>query len=86
MATRVAIAGGTAWIGLTDAFTEGAWVWRSGTGLLTAATHFVWSDLAPSLDVGNTEDCVALDPTDAGSWDDLECGESHGFLCEYSWP
>ncbi len=67
---------GEAWIGLSDATTEGTWTWVSGgSGGFTA-----WSEGEPN-DAGDGEDCGVTGGE--GTWNDLPCESARAFLCEH---
>ncbi|KAH3821446.1 hypothetical protein DPMN_123210 [Dreissena polymorpha] len=61
------------WIGLNDRKNEGQFVWTDGQ----AVNYANW--LPGHVTHGSDEDCVALLPSNNGSWDDFSCGTS-GFL------
>jgi len=64
------------WIGLSDAATEGEYVWVDGT----VATYFHWASGEPD----GVDDCVRqMAPLSlARAWADIACGQRAGFVCE----
>lgn len=67
-----------AWIGYTDAQTEGTFVWSNGA----PAGYTKWASGAPSQGAGGDgEDCVVLDHP-GGSWNDTECTGMKAYACE----
>jgi prepilin-type N-terminal cleavage/methylation domain-containing protein len=87
-----------AWIGATDAATEGVWMWgdgpEAGTTFLVGAglsatptpgQFNAFRSIQPN-DTGGNEDCAIIDrwSTPLGQWNDLSCLFIRGFLIEYS--
>ncbi|XP_028970061.2 CD209 antigen-like protein B [Esox lucius] len=69
------------WIGLTDKYQEGKWMWVDGTELTTG----FWESGQPNSDGGIEEDCVAkwLKPSSQKkSWHDVSCNELLFWMCE----
>ena len=58
----------SSWMGLTDADSEGRYIW-SGSGSET--TYFDWATSEPT---GSDEDCVYFDGQSANRWADAPCG------------
>ncbi|KAI8507657.1 C-type lectin domain 17 member A [Branchiostoma belcheri] len=71
------IAGGR-WIGVTDAFVEGEWVFQDGRTLASAG-YTNWKDGEPN-DSSGGEDCVQM--LDNSEWNDLGCGDDMRFVCQ----
>ena len=77
---------GSVWLGGSDAASEGRWVWSDGARFWTGAAggsavggaYARWSADEPNDDGG--EDC--LEQGADRSWNDDECEETHGFVCE----
>ncbi len=69
------------WIGGTDADVEGTFQWSNGEAWEFAR----WKEGSPD-DQGGKRDCVMLSVTlgSLPSFDDRQCGEKRGFLCEKS--
>ncbi|XP_038064830.1 C-type lectin domain family 17, member A-like [Patiria miniata] len=63
-----------AWIGLTDAASEGYWAWLDGS----TSPFSLWRPGEPN-NVGN-EDCGTLHTT--ADWNDSRCGNSASFICK----
>ncbi|XP_019899255.2 C-type lectin domain family 4 member M-like [Esox lucius] len=69
-----------AWLGLTSADAEGAWMWVDGTTLTTG----YWNQGEPS-NAGGTEDCVHLylvDGSPLRAWNDAPCYRDNHWICE----
>ncbi|XP_033897947.3 C-type lectin domain family 4 member E-like [Acipenser ruthenus] len=72
------------WIGLTDAVTEGTWLWVDGTPLNDKTQY--WGSGEPNNKKGG-EDCAHLpfhaDPLNPlNSWNDIECQKNYSRICE----
>ena len=69
--------GDGAWIGLTDATSEGTFVWSTGEQL----TFKNWATDEPD---GMTaeKDCVFEGPPMKFNWDDYRCDIAHAYICE----
>ncbi|XP_058849518.1 C-type lectin domain family 4 member E-like isoform X2 [Acipenser ruthenus] len=72
------------WIGLTDAVTEGTWLWVDGTPLNDKTQYWVSGE--PN-DNNGKEDCAILpfyaDPLHPlNSWNDIECQNNYSRICE----
>ena len=70
-----------AFIGLTDAATEGHWMWADGT----APTYTNWGAGEPNdRQVIGGEDCAIINWGTAGKWNDAKCNSndySEGYVC-----
>jgi hypothetical protein len=75
-----AVPGGGWFIGLSDAASEGTFVWIDGGGL--DFTH--WNTGEPN-DAGGNEDCTEMDLA-GGIWNDVPCGDPRAFVCESPGP
>ncbi|CAH1248696.1 CSMD1 [Branchiostoma lanceolatum] len=65
------------WIGLTDQDVEGQFVWSDGTQLV----YSNWAPGEPNGDI--TKNCVHLWPLANFRWDDMPCGRSNYYICQY---
>ena len=76
------LASGRWWIGLSDAETEGEFLWTDGD----AVTFTAWGPGQPNNggESRTNEDCVAIDqPISMGGWNDNSCrGDVFPFICE----
>nr|XP_022294432.1 perlucin-like [Crassostrea virginica] len=67
----------TFWIGGTDAFSEGHWVW------VTTLEPFEYVDWAPQEpNQGAQCQCMTLAPREAFHWNDDICHNQYDFICE----
>lgn len=67
------------WIGASDKDTEGKFTWMTSGSDITFAD---WTPSNPS-DSENNEDCVELNfAGDPVGWNDLNCNQTHNFICE----
>jgi len=82
--TVAGIAGTASWIGLTDQFSEGTFVWDEGKNQYTALTYTKWLTNQPDNGPGGNADCVQT--TSAGTWSDMNCALLLPYICEYNWP
>ena len=64
-------------IGLTDADSEGSFVWVDGTPLVPEQSN--WSVNEPNDSMMN-EDCVVL--SNVGRWNDINCANLRPIICE----
>ncbi|XP_062607172.1 C-type lectin domain family 4 member E-like isoform X1 [Saccostrea cucullata] len=74
--------GGDYYLGVTDAFLEGEWVYSSRKS--PVLVHMPWVGGGP--DNYHEEDCAAIDSstTHHGQWTDVPCDLPLYFICEYS--
>jgi hypothetical protein len=63
-----------AWIGFTDATTEGTFAWASGE-----STYTNWGMAQPD-DAGGKEDCAVI--LVDGTWNDAPCDQPRGYICQ----
>ncbi|XP_041077107.1 C-type lectin domain family 4 member E-like [Polyodon spathula] len=75
------------WIGLTDAVTEGAWLWVDGTPLIGNVQAKFWatrSDGGKEPDNYNNENCAELQPRRNVHeiWFDSLCIKQYKRICE----
>jgi hypothetical protein len=86
-------AGGDAWIGATDAATEGNWRWIDGdvqfwmgaqTGVAVGGLYHNWEPGTEPNNSGGNQDCGVIWKTGAGigTWDDEICTATKRFVCE----
>lgn len=77
---RELVGGTDAWIGGTDAATEGAWAWVTGE----AVTLLQWIAAEPNNAAPEPgEDCMAMKLTiPDGGWNDAVCEHALPFVCE----
>ncbi|XP_078665634.1 tetranectin-like protein [Branchiostoma floridae x Branchiostoma belcheri] len=68
------------WIGLTDRDLEGQFVWADGTQL----AYNAWAPGEPNGDA--TKNCVHLWTLANFRWDDMSCGSSNYYICQYDMP
>ena len=68
------------WLGGTDSGDEGNWTWTDGTPFNYTRWH------SGDGDGGITQNCLALDTYHYYQfyWYDLECFESHSYVCEFN--
>ncbi|XP_002735728.1 von Willebrand factor-like [Saccoglossus kowalevskii] len=74
------------WFGLNDIDNEGTFVWTDGTALVDG-DFTRWARRQPNNNVAKNplgQDCVQLWKKKAFKWDDNNCNEAAGFVCEYS--
>ena len=64
------------WIGYNDITLEDYWDWDGPYG-----TYTNWNSGEPN-DAGFGEDCVLLNQTNSGGWNDASCSTSTYFVCE----
>ena len=70
--------GGKWWVGLTDAASEGTWVWSNGD----AVSYTNWASGEPN-DSGGNEDCTQLGRYyPSKTWNDEPCSSTFRFICE----
>ena len=75
-----------AWIGASDAISEGNWVWMDGPESGQALTFTYWANAEPN-DWGNGEDYAAMNWTTNGKWNDYGTPASNisiGSIVEYN--
>ncbi|MBN3316921.1 C209E protein, partial [Atractosteus spatula] len=76
--------GGSYWIGLSDADSEGTWLWVNGA----RETGGYWMPRQPDNHRGG-EDCAMISSRAMGAvrnWNDDECGRTLSWICEADSP
>uniref|UniRef100_A0A8C6TAR9 C-type lectin domain-containing protein n=1 Tax=Neogobius melanostomus TaxID=47308 RepID=A0A8C6TAR9_9GOBI len=76
--------GRRAWIGYSDAQTEGAWLWIDSD----PSTYYGWCPGEPS-NAGGHQNCALIEfsrlhlfpPRAIKCWDDQDCHTTYGFVC-----
>ena len=81
------------WLGANDLSASGTWRWSApltnngdpfwsggATGSATGSRFSNWAPGAPG-----SQRCAAIQPSD-GSWTDVSCSETLGYICEYRVP
>jgi len=73
----VASYSGSFWLGGTDAAVEGSWLWSDGSDW----DYINWMPGQP--DSGTSQNCLAMDTGEGGSWRDLGCitDNVYSFIC-----
>lgn len=74
-----------AWIALSDAASEGNWVWQAGPEAGSTATYLPWLGGEPNSS-GGDEDYVHMTVTRAFGWNDIDPFFSFAYVIEYSDP
>nr|KAG5703315.1 hypothetical protein BaRGS_025557 [Batillaria attramentaria] len=73
----------TLWIGGTDVFSEGYWIWAGSKQPLTFTD---WAPGEPNHAGGDTnEDCLQLYAHKGLMWNDEDCRQTTRFVCELRW-
>uniref|UniRef100_K1Q921 Collectin-11 n=1 Tax=Magallana gigas TaxID=29159 RepID=K1Q921_MAGGI len=67
------------YIGVTDSFLEGQWVYSYARTLIRVRPH--WLKGGP--DNYHNEDCVEVVSSQSGQWSDVQCTTSLFYICEY---
>lgn len=67
------------YIGVTDSFLEGQWVYSYARTLIRVRPH--WLNGGP--DNYHNEDCVEVVSSQSGQWSDVQCTTSLFYICEY---
>ena len=65
------------WLGLNDREQEGTFVWVATDEELTYSN---WAPGEPNDLLG--EDCVSMDDSPAGEWNDASCSNTERYVCE----
>nr|XP_015193405.1 PREDICTED: CD209 antigen-like protein E [Lepisosteus oculatus] len=73
--------GGSYWIGLSDAASEGTWLWVNGA----RETGGYWMPRQPDNHRGR-EDCAMIASRAVRNWNDEECGRTLSWICEAESP
>jgi CD209 antigen len=74
----------TAWIGLTDQWSERTFIWYEGPGSVRAPVYTNWAAGQPDDAPSASGDCALLTGA-AATWSDQPCAEVHAFVCEHEW-
>jgi cysteine-rich repeat protein len=53
---------GTAWVGLTDQWSEGTFIWSEGVGEILAPIYEAWASSQPDNAPNDAADCVEIEP------------------------
>jgi hypothetical protein len=67
------------WLGASDIFYEGHWIWSNGHETFSNYTN--WGPEEPN-DTENDEDCLSLNRDKAYKWNDMRCNRDANFICE----
>jgi len=70
----------SAWIGLTDQYREGKWLWE-GTGSYAQMTYTAWGRTEPNSFKGHDEDCGVVLSRWRWKWADYDCKMKTNFVC-----
>jgi hypothetical protein len=77
-----------AWIGLTDQYGEGTFLWIEAVGEFRAPVFTAWDTdtepAQPDNDPDDNADCAVFQSSDA-QWSDDDCEESRAYICEHTW-
>jgi hypothetical protein len=71
------------WVGLTDQYGEGTFLWAEGAGAYRSLTFASWATDPPDDNAPEGEDCVKL--ADDGTWSDEVCSDARPYFCEHAW-
>lgn len=74
----------SAWIGLTDQYGEGTFVWDEGRNRYVALTYKKWAANEPDNNPGGAANCGQISMN--GEWSDVACSQLLPYVCEYNWP
>lgn len=84
--------GAQAYIGASDAATEGTWRWLGGpeaglsfysaSGAPTDLSYSFWDGPEPN-NLGGAENAALINWTGAGRWNDIGAGASYGYVVEF---
>ena len=77
------IAADEAWIGLTDQYGEGTFLWAEGVGQYRSLTWESWDTDQPDDNDVEGADCASL--AEGGLWSDQDCTEARAYVCEHAW-
>ncbi|XP_052817960.1 macrophage mannose receptor 1-like [Mya arenaria] len=70
------------WIGLNDREAEEHFIWSSGDPVNYTNWHPGRDSPVPEFLLH--EDCVRMDMSYTGQWDDVRCGDALGYICEFA--
>lgn len=74
---------GSYWVGGTDAFSEGVWVWAKSMKKICDFTR--WGPRQPS-NSGHEEHCLEIKFETENNWTDNRCSYKEKYICEKELP
>ena len=70
----------TVWIGGNDKNQEGIWSWSNGS--VWNFTNWGKSEPNSGGNIDKDEDCLQLHGNSEGKWNDADCTDAQGFVCQ----